>query len=92
MMFSWKEAQEGEQVYWQNKCRSPIGVMYEMAEHSGLAYALTHILDRTPYSVLDVGVGPMGIGLLWLYPASSLKIGGGYASPNGGSNRKYLCG
>lgn len=75
MMLSWKEAQEGEQIYWQNRCRSAIGVMYEMAEHSDLAYALTHIIDRTPHSVLDVGVGPMGIGLLWLYPASSMKIG-----------------
>jgi SAM-dependent methyltransferase len=75
MTSSWEDAQKGEQIYWQARCSSAVGVMYEMAEHSDLAAHLIRILDRSPSAFLDVGVGPMGVGLLWLYPQSSLKIG-----------------
>jgi len=49
--------------------------MYEMAEHSDLAANLLQVNDREPSAFLDVGVGPLGIGLLWLYPDSLIKIG-----------------
>jgi SAM-dependent methyltransferase len=70
----WKVAQEGEQKYWHSRCADAIGIFYEMGEHLDLAWRLTSII-RKPNTILDVGVGPMGIGLLWLYPMSSLKIG-----------------
>jgi len=71
----WKSAQEAEQIYWQKRCNNAVGVMYEMAEHSDLADNLLRVIDGKPSAVLDVGIGPMGIGLLWLFPDSRIKIG-----------------
>ena len=71
----WRDAQERERLYWNKRCSDPIGVMYEMGEDLDLAWRLTECLRTEPTSVLDVGVGPMGTGLLWLFPKCSLKIG-----------------
>jgi SAM-dependent methyltransferase len=75
MNYSWKSIQDGEKLYWQSRCSDAVGVMYEMGEHLDLAWNLKQVIKNQPASVLDVGIGPMGIGLLWLYPFSPVKIG-----------------
>lgn len=72
---TWLSAQEGEREYWLKRCSMPVGVMYEMGEHLDLAWRLRSCSSASPRSVLDVGVGPMGTGLLWLFPDAQVKIG-----------------
>jgi SAM-dependent methyltransferase len=71
----WRDAQGREQSYWTGRCRDPIGVLYEVGEHLDLAWRLQAHLAAEPRSVLDVGVGPMGTGLLWLFARSGLRVG-----------------
>ncbi len=71
----WRDAQEREKVYWAKRCSDPIGVMYEMGEDLDLAWRLKECVATEPKSFLDIGVGPMGTGLLWLFTKCSLKIG-----------------
>lgn len=71
----WRDAQEREKIYWVKRCSDPIGVMYEMGEDLDLAWRLKECIPTEPKSFLDIGVGPMGTGLLWLFPKCSLKIG-----------------
>lgn len=49
--------------------------MYEIGEHLDLAWRLISLIEKYPSTLLDVGVGPMGVGLLWLFPMALLKIG-----------------
>lgn len=72
---TWISAQEGERLYWSKRCSDPIGIMYEIGEHLDLAWRLKACHPGTPGSVLDVGVGPMGTGLLWLFPDARVKVG-----------------
>lgn len=71
----WISAQEAERLYWAKRCSDPVGVMYEMGEHLDLAWRLRSCSSASPRSVLDVGVGPMGTGLLWLFSGARVKIG-----------------
>lgn len=71
----WTSAQEAERIYWTKRCSDPIGIMYEIGEHLDLAWRLKATCLGTPGIVLDVGVGPMGTGLLWLFPEARVKIG-----------------
>lgn len=71
----WISAQEAERLYWAKRCSDPVGVMYEMGEHLDLAWRLRSCSSTSPRSVLDVGVGPMGTGLLWLFSDARVKIG-----------------
>ncbi len=75
MTTSWEKAQKGEQIYWLDRRNSAVSVINEMAEHSDLAANMMQILNKAPTAFLDAGAGPFGIGLLWLYSASLLKIG-----------------
>lgn len=71
----WISAQEAERLYWAKRCSDPVGVMYEMGEHLDLAWRLRSCSSTSPRSVLDIGVGPMGTGLLWLFSDARVKIG-----------------
>jgi len=72
---TWVSAQEGEKLYWAKRCSDPVGVMYEMGEHLDLAWRLKQCVLTTPKRLLDVGIGPMGTGLLWLFPDARFKVG-----------------
>ena len=71
----WRDAQEREKVYWAQRCSEPIGVMYEVGEDLDLAWRVKECVATEPKSFLDIGVDPMGTGLLWLFTKCSLKIG-----------------
>ena len=71
----WKEAQLSENKSWQTRCSEAFWVFYEMGEHMDLPWRLKNTLEKIPHSFLDVGVGPMGVGLLWMHPKSPIKIG-----------------
>ncbi len=71
----WRDAQSRERNYWTRRCCDPIGVLYEIGEHLDLAWRLQAHVAAEPISLLDVGVGPMGTGLLWLFPGCSLRVG-----------------
>lgn len=71
----WLSAQDGEKIYWAKRCSDPVGVMYEIGEHLDLAWRLKACLSVSPERLLDVGPGPMGTGLLWLFPDARVKVG-----------------
>jgi len=71
----WRDAQSRERNYWNRLCSDPIGVMYEIGEDLDLAWRLQAHVATEPGSLLDVGVGPMGTGLLWLFPGCRRRVG-----------------
>ena len=70
----WREAQSREREYWARRCGDPIGVMYEIGEDLDLAWRLQACVTAAPDSLLEVGVGPMGTGLLWLFPGCRFRL------------------
>jgi len=71
----WEIAQLAENKYWRTRCSDAIGIFYEMGEDLDLPWMLQKTLKRNPQSFLDVGVGPMGVGLHWMYPKTPIRIG-----------------
>jgi SAM-dependent methyltransferase len=71
----WHDAQSRERTYWARRCSDPIGVMYELGEDLDLAWRLQAHAPASADKILDVGVGPMGVGLLWLFPHAALRVG-----------------
>ena len=65
------QAQKFESDYWLSRSRDPVGIIHDLESPFALAQHLqtTGYLDKTFDRFLDVGVGGLGLGILWLIRA-----------------------
>ena len=73
----WKTAQYYEGQYWNSRSVDPVGFIHDLDGNFALAQLIaSNLLDQQGVAtVLEIGVGGLGIGLLWLFPAARLRTG-----------------
>lgn len=73
---SWIVAQEHERQYWNDRRLSCVGFLHDLSGNGPLALLIEKtILESDFKKVLEIGVGGLGIGLLWLFPNAEIRIG-----------------
>lgn len=62
------QAQAYEASYWNSRQTDPVGTIHDLESpfHLAMHAQAEGLLDRTHNRVLDVGVGGLGLGMLWL--------------------------
>lgn len=72
----WLIAQKHEKEYWDDRQKNPVGFIADLSHNFPLAGLIQRtILTQDFERILEVGVGGLGIGLLWLFPKCQQKIG-----------------
>lgn len=72
----WEKAQEYEKSYWKSRITDPVGIIDDFYSGFILGQLIeSKKLNEKSYSrIIDIGVGGLGIGLLWLFDAKE-KVG-----------------
>lgn len=72
----WQIAQTHEGEYWRSRRGDPVGFISDLHGNFALAQLIQQsILGKRFNNVLEVGVGGLGIGLLWLFPSARTRVG-----------------
>lgn len=72
----WDVAQKFEKAYWGSRCADPVGFISDLYGNFDLAQLIQRSILTRPFDrVLEIGVGGLGIGLLWMFPNSSRRVG-----------------
>jgi SAM-dependent methyltransferase len=65
---AWFEAQKTERDFWDGIIREDHAILRVLADNSEKAPAVKKALPRIPASALEVGVGPLGLGIIGFLP------------------------
>ena len=72
----WVVAQQKERAYWGKRSRDPVGFIHDLHGIFALSQLVQRtILDRDFERALEVGVGGLGVGMLWLFPRVRERVG-----------------
>src|SRR5271156_1102595 len=65
---AWIEAQKTEEDFWKGIIRDDYTILRVLADNSAKAPAIRKTLHRIPDTALEVGVGPLGLGVIGFLP------------------------
>jgi SAM-dependent methyltransferase len=65
---AWIEAQKTERDFWDGIIREDHAILRVLADNSEKAPAVKKALPRIPSTALEVGVGPLGLGIIGFLP------------------------
>jgi SAM-dependent methyltransferase len=65
---AWIEAQKTEEDFWNEIIRDDHAILRVLADNSEKAPAIRRTLPRVPDTALEVGVGPLGLGIIGFLP------------------------
>jgi SAM-dependent methyltransferase len=72
----WTVAQNCEKKYWNSRIKSSTGFIDDLKGNFILGSLIESKILHHPFkSVLEIGIGGLGIGLLWLFPKAQRRIG-----------------
>jgi SAM-dependent methyltransferase len=72
----WERANQAETEYWGLRSTDQIGLIHDLNHAYPLACLIQSEWPNRPFgSVLEVGVGGLGVGLLWMFPHTTRRVG-----------------
>jgi len=80
---AWIEAQKTERDFWDGIIREDHAILRVLADNSEKAPAVKKALPRIPATALEVGVGPLGLGIIGFLPEITHRFAMDPQSPIG---------
>jgi SAM-dependent methyltransferase len=71
----WEQAQETEHAFWDGMAQSETGLLRVLAANAEKAWQIRRLLRKQPQTCLEIGIGPLGVGVTGFLPEIPFRMG-----------------
>jgi SAM-dependent methyltransferase len=71
----WEQAQETEPSFWEGVAQNEVALLDTLSSNAAKASQLRRLLPARPVTCLEVGIGPLGLGVIGFLPEIPFRAG-----------------